>query len=796
MKLPFSIIAALTAWVGASLLPPVFRDGNGQTLTGGQIKVGSSIHLINPDENAGGTIYYTLDGADPRHADIALGEPLVSFEDERSYHVPTSDDDGYLLTPPLSIPPIARYTFDEDGTDSAPAGGSQDAVLSFGTSVTKNALTSGALLLNRDNEHASLGDPAALQITGPISLSTWTYVTNLSKQDIQYLVVKGPDPDSGRSVFLRINHLTRHYEFGASDENGERLASFPIPDSDRSEWFHLAGVHDGTQWKLFHNGILVATKEDPIGAVQVPADWTIGTRAGADGDYLYGSIDEVHIFDQAITDADAASLFQTTIPLWTEPFYEPAISWNSGPGGHGYSFNEFVWTDVSPEMPGVSASIYTRAVFDIFEGELEFINHLELDVVYDDGFVAYLNGVEIHREHAPLVLHGQSEATLPHLPEDEMVTFNLEDHVDLLLNGTNVFAVQGLNNWIESDDFLIHTQLQAGLAEYSVASSATAYNAPFPLSRSTKINARVLKNGEWGPLATIDLQTPNIAVTKIHYNPKVDPEEDLFPASHYEYIEIQNIDNRPFSMIGLQLEGTVTATFTRSSLAPGQRYLIPNDTNAFFDHHPDFPGTIVYDFTGELPNGSGRIHLFNDAVGTIRDFEYGVESPAWPDEANGGGYCLVLIKPENNPDHSDPANWRRSVVPRGTPAESDAIPFSGIATADVDGDGLSALLEYTLGTSDSEANPTPWSFQYIGDTGDDGPDRFFQIEIPRRIGTDDAVWIPEFSTDLKSWSATPNDLELIRTPSPDHQWTIEQYRATQPISEDQHRFIRLRAESR
>ena len=93
--------------------------------------------------------------------------------------------------------------------------------------------------------------------------------------------------------------------------------------------------------------------------------------------------------------------FERTVPIWNAPDYEPALAWNSGPGGHGYNFDRFLGTELSGEMPGISASILTRAGFDLAEGQLEPINHLELDVVYDDGFIAYLNGVEVHREHAP-----------------------------------------------------------------------------------------------------------------------------------------------------------------------------------------------------------------------------------------------------------------------------------------------------------------------------------------------------------------------------------------------------------
>lgn len=798
MKFPLSFIAGFSIFAGASAAPPIFQDSDGQLLPGGQVSVGSRIHLLNPNGGAepGGTIYYTLDGTDPRHADIDNTNTLIAYEDDRHYHVPTADDDGFLLEPPLSVAPIARYSFDEDGTDCAPAGGSQDAVFSLGTSITTNALTRGALLLNRDNEHATLGDPVALQITGPISLSAWANPTILSNEDIQYLLVKGPSDDLKRSVFLRINHADGQYEFGASDENGDRFAAYPIPSEDRNQWFHLAGVHDGTQWKLYHNGILVATEPDPIGAIPVAANWTLGTRASADGEFLYGTIDEVYIFNTAIAASDVFSLYQTTVPLWTVIDYQPALTWNFGPSGHGYSFDQFLMTDVSFEMRGVSASLHIRAEFDLSQHQLDSINYLELNTVYDDGFVAYLNGTEIHRENAPLVLHGQSEATRPHIPETEEVTFNFEDHLDLLQPGTNVLAIQGLNNSIRSDDFLIHSQLRAGTAIFSVAPSAMAYTALIVLTQSTEINARIFHNGEWGPLATVDYQTPNFAITKIHYNPDVDPEEDLFPSSAYEYIEIQNIDHRRISLSGLHLGGAVTCNFPASSLAPGQRFLIPNNTNAFFDHHPDFPFTIVVNYQGDLPDQPARIHLYSDTVGTIRDFEYGTEWPHWPDGPNGGGYSLVLIKPEDNPDHTDSANWRRSVELNGSPGESDAIPFTGIATNDDDGDGLTALLEYALGTSDSESTPAPLSFRNVDFAGANPDDRFFLVEVRHRIGTDDAIWIPEISDDLQTWSGDPVVLGINRTSATGLNWITEQYWGVQPISAEQHRYIRVRVEQR
>lgn len=83
----------------------------------------------------------------------------------------------------------------------------------------------------------------------------------------------------------------------------------------------------------------------------------------------------------------------------------------------------------------------------------------------------------------------------------------------------------------------------------------------------------------------------------------------------------------------------------------------------------------------------------------------------------------MLILPESNPDHSDPTNWRRSAEIHGAPGGNGSENFADNAEEDLDGDGLSALLEYMLGTSDTEFSPSPWK------TG-------ASVNISRRINAD------------------------------------------------------------
>ena len=142
-------------------------------------------------------------------------------------------------------------------------------------------------------------------------------------------------------------------------------------------------------------------------------------------------------------------------------------SWSRGNGGVGFDFNgeknllTLVTTDVRDDMHSVNASIYLRTSFEV--EDLEKIDSAILKVHYEDGFVAFLNGVEVARKHAPEILEFNSRATTS--PGDEDVLrgedFLIDAHHDVLRNGRNVLAIQGLNSSVGSRDFVLRAGIEA-----------------------------------------------------------------------------------------------------------------------------------------------------------------------------------------------------------------------------------------------------------------------------------------------------------------------------------------------
>ncbi len=153
-----------------------------------------------------------------------------------------------------------------------------------------------------------------------------------------------------------------------------------------------------------------------------------------------------------------------------------AVSSQPVANNNGVGYRSLIRTDVQSQMANLNASAYIRIPFTV--ADAAFLASLTLTMRYDDGFVAYLNGTEIARRNAPATPQWNSTATATHsatATED----INLTEQLGLLLTGSNVLAIQGLNVAADDTDFLI----QAQLAEYDVAPDTTNYQyyaAPTP----------------------------------------------------------------------------------------------------------------------------------------------------------------------------------------------------------------------------------------------------------------------------------------------------------------------------
>lgn len=142
---------------------------------------------------------------------------------------------------------------------------------------------------------------------------------------------------------------------------------------------------------------------------------------------------------------------------WKEPGFDDS-SWLTGPVGIGYGDGDDA-TDLSGDMPNGYLSVAVRRAFNLSAAALNQIDELVLAINFDDGFVAYLNGVEVARSGLP----GEIGELVPHDTPAVGHEAGSEELFLLprarLVAGLNVLAVQGHNSAIDSSDFSLAPRL-------------------------------------------------------------------------------------------------------------------------------------------------------------------------------------------------------------------------------------------------------------------------------------------------------------------------------------------------
>ncbi len=121
-----------------------------------------------------------------------------------------------------------------------------------------------------------------------------------------------------------------------------------------------------------------------------------------------------------------------------------------------------ITTDIRTAMHGVSSSAYVRVPF--FVNDLSALDELTLKMRYDDGFVAYINGVPVAAANAPDVVGFDSVSLAERSVEDASAyeSFDLTAHRDLFWIGENVLAIHALNASAGDDDLLVLPELIVG----------------------------------------------------------------------------------------------------------------------------------------------------------------------------------------------------------------------------------------------------------------------------------------------------------------------------------------------
>jgi glucose/arabinose dehydrogenase len=133
--------------------------------------------------------------------------------------------------------------------------------------------------------------------------------------------------------------------------------------------------------------------------------------------------------------------------------------WSAGPAGIGYGDGDDA--TVLDDMEGGYLTVYARHVFQASPAS---IASLVLRIRYDDGFVAYLNGVEAARRG----LGAEGDPVAFDTPSDDheatgFESIDISSKIPFLAGGANVLAIEVHNRDLDSSDLSLHPNLQSNV---------------------------------------------------------------------------------------------------------------------------------------------------------------------------------------------------------------------------------------------------------------------------------------------------------------------------------------------
>jgi hypothetical protein len=304
-------------------------------------------------------------------------------------------------------------------------------------------------------------------------------------------------------------------------------------------------------------------------------------------------------------------------------------------GGIGFErsagYESLINLDIEAQMYQLNTSCYVRIPFSV-DVDLNSITKLILKIRYDDGFIAYLNGVEVTRRNFTGTPAWNSNASASHSDSEAKVFENIDisEFIGNLKPGDNILAIQGVNRSLTSSDMLISAELDA-----TIGMLADDY-----------------------PYADVMELLYGLRITELMYHASI--------GNNFDYIELQNIGQTSLNLSGVHFSKGIDFTFPEMVLEAGQYVVVAANLTAFQAAYGKNIN-VAGQYSGSLSNGGEEIVLSipRPMEAAILRFDYG---DTWYATTDGGGDSLVIkdvFAPPTAWDREE--NWQPGTPTPGRP---------------------------------------------------------------------------------------------------------------------------------
>lgn len=203
---------------------------------------------------------------------------------------------------------VAAYGFNEGtGTTAADSSGKGNAGTIANTSWTSSGRFGKALSFNGSSSMVTVKDSASLDLTTGMTLEAWVYPQG-SLSSWRTVLMKEQSGSDVYYIQTVDGKMVGDVYVGGSKQNIYSDSTIPL-----NTWTHLAATYDGAKIKIYINGALATWENSVSGTIQTS---TGALRIGGNaiwGEYFQGLIDEVRIYNRALSSAEIVTDMNTAV---------------------------------------------------------------------------------------------------------------------------------------------------------------------------------------------------------------------------------------------------------------------------------------------------------------------------------------------------------------------------------------------------------------------------------------------------------------------------------------------------
>ena len=207
-------------------------------------------------------------------------------------------------------------TFDRSGNGNTGTLTSMDPLTDWVNGATS---TGQALDFDGNNDYVSVGDSVNLDIVGSITVATWVRANSFGVGgDEERLVFKGTGPSNGNIYTLGIGDSKAMFSlhlaiFSGSNCQGSSPCIAGNTTLATNRWYYLVGTYDGTVIRIYVDGRLDGS-QNAVSTGTADANAVLFGARSDGQDTLTGSLDEVRIYNRALTSSEVERLYKLQKP--------------------------------------------------------------------------------------------------------------------------------------------------------------------------------------------------------------------------------------------------------------------------------------------------------------------------------------------------------------------------------------------------------------------------------------------------------------------------------------------------